>query len=347
MEGDRVGLQPTVLRCGDAVCTNARPGHVWALADRLEDAVALDDEFGAGGWFGSAAARRVWRTELHADELKPGHLVVGIDNHARWSRLEDGAGALFDHLVHLVGGRHVFHVAAVDEGDLFCPLAHARSCAVHRGVAAANHDDAAPFVIRVGQAECGRMEIVESIDDAIRLFAWNAEVVGVVAADRDDHAVVALRLKVGHGEVAAEHLAAFESTAEARDRLVLAVEHLNLWQAVLRNAVTKHAARLWIFFKDGDVMASNEQVVRSRCACWPGADDSNALAAFWLQLKRHGWIEILVPHRLQHLVACVAVAIANRDRLVYLVAAAVIFTWCRADAAEHAWEWNGALEDSC
>ena len=39
-------------------------------------------------------------------------------------------------------------------------------------------------------------------------------------------------------------------------------------------------------------------------------------------------------------------AIANRNRLVYFVATAVVFAWRRADATEDAWEWNGALEDA-
>ncbi len=38
---------------------------------------------------------------------------------------------------------------------------------------------------------------------------------------------------------------------------------------------------------------------------------------------------------------------ADRDRLVDLVPPAVLLTGCRADPAEHAWEWNGALEDWC
>ena len=248
--------------------------------------------------------------------------------------------------MHFVGGWHVLHVAAVDEGDLLGPLAHARSSAVHRGVAATNHDDAASLVVWVCEAERSGVQIVETVDDAVGVFAWNAEVVGVVAADRNDDAVVALRLQVGDGEVATEHLAALEAAAESRDRLVLTVEHLNLWQSVLRNAVAQHAAWLWIFLEDGDVVSGNEQVVRGRCAGWARADYRNALPCLWLQFEWHRWIEIFIPHCLQHLVAGVAVAVANRDRLVYLVATAVILAWRRADATEDAWEWNGAFEDA-
>ena len=127
LEGDGVRLHSSVLGGGDALCADARPGHVGTLADRLQDAIALDDEFGAWGWLWSAAARSVWCAELHADELEADHLVVRIGDDAGWAGLEDGACPLFDHLVDLVSGRHVLHVAAVDEGDLLGPLAHARS----------------------------------------------------------------------------------------------------------------------------------------------------------------------------------------------------------------------------
>ena len=81
----------------------------------------------------------------------------------------------------------------------------------------------------VGEAECCGVQVVEAVDHAVGIFARNAEVIGVVAADSNNDAVVALRLQIGNGEVTAEHLAAFESTAEPRDGLVLAVEHFNLW----------------------------------------------------------------------------------------------------------------------
>ena len=155
LEGDGVGFQSAVLGGGNAICADARPGHVGTLADRLQDAVALNDEFRAWCWLWSAAARSVWCAELHANELEADHLVVRIGDNARWASLEDGARTLFDHLVHFVGGWHVLHVAAVDEGDLLGPLAHARSSAVHRGVAATNNNDAAPLVVWVGEAECG------------------------------------------------------------------------------------------------------------------------------------------------------------------------------------------------
>ena len=119
--------------------------------------------------------------------------------------------------MHFVSGWHVLHVAAVDEGDLLGALAHARSSAVHGGVAATNNNHAAPLVVRIGEAECSGVQVVESVDDAVSVFARNTEIVRVVAADCNDDAVVALRLQISDGEVATEHLAALKSTTESCD----------------------------------------------------------------------------------------------------------------------------------
>ena len=84
-------------------------------------------------------------------------------------------------------------------------------------------------MVWVGEAEGCGVQVVEAVDHAVGIFARNAEVVGVVAADCNNDAVVTLRLQVSNGEVTAEHLAAFKSTTESRDGLILTIEHLNLW----------------------------------------------------------------------------------------------------------------------
>ena len=155
LEGNGVGLHSAVLGGGDTLCADACPGHVGALADRLQDAIALNDEFRPWCRLWPSAARSVRNAELHANELESNHLVVRIGDDTGWASLEDGACPLFDHLVHFVGGWHVLHVAAVDEGDLLGPLTNARSSAVHGGVAATNNNHAAPLVVWIGEAECG------------------------------------------------------------------------------------------------------------------------------------------------------------------------------------------------
>ena len=72
-------------------------------------------------------------------------------------------------------------------------------------------------MVRILKSECGGVQIVESVDHAFGVLAWNAEVIRVVAADRHDHRVVPLRLQVGGGEVTTEHLPALKAAAESCD----------------------------------------------------------------------------------------------------------------------------------
>ena len=77
----------------------------------------------------------------------------------------------------------------------------------------------------------------------------------------------------------------------------------------------------------------------------PGTDDRGAAAGRGLALERQGRVDAFVEHRLEDLVAGVAVAVADGDRLVDLVAAAVLLARGRADPAEHGRERDRALED--
>ena len=64
-----------------------------------------------------------------------------------------------------------------------------------------------------------------------------------------------------------------------------------------------------------------------------------------LLLERHRRVEVLVEHRLDDHVAGVAVRVADRDRLVDLVAPAVLLARRRADPPEHRGERDRPLED--
>ena len=78
--------------------------------------------------------------------------------------------------------------------------------------------------------------------------------------------VEALVLEVVEREVPAQLRVADHLAAEPGDRLVLGLEHLDLGQAVLRDAVAEHAARRRVALEDGHVVAGDEQVVRGRHA---------------------------------------------------------------------------------
>ena len=169
--------------------------------------------------------------------------------------------ALLDRLVDLVRRGHVLHVPAVDEGHLGRALADRGPRAVHRGEPAADDDDALPGVARVGQAERRGPQVLEAVDDPVGVLAGDAQLVRVVAADRDHDRVEALALEVVEGEVAAEPLVADDLAAEPGDRLVLGLEDLDLGQAVLGDAVAEHPAGRRVALEDGDVVAGDQEVV--------------------------------------------------------------------------------------
>ena len=267
-------------------------------------------------------------------------------DHAGRAGLEDGGDTLLDGLVDLARRRHVLHVAAVDERHLAGALADRGADAVHRGEAAAHDHDPGADVARVGQAERGRAQVLQAVDDAVGVLVRDAQLVGVVAADGDDDAVEPLVLEVVEREVPAQLHVAAHLAAEARDRLVLGLEDLDLGQAVLRDAVAEHAAGGGVALEDRHVVAGQQQVVGGAHAGRAGADDRRAPAGRGLLLERQRRVDVLVEHRPQDLVARVAVAVADGDRLVHLVPAAVLLARGGAHAAEHAGERDRALEDA-
>ena len=208
----------------------------------------------------------------------------------------------------LVRRRHVLHVAAVDERHLLGALADRGPRAVHRGEAAADDDDALARVARVRQAERRGPQVLEAVEHLGRVLARDAELVRVVAADRDDDRVEALVLEVVEREVAAQALVADDLAAEPGDGLVLGLEDLDLRQAVLRDAVAEHPARRRVALEDRHVVAGDQQVVGRGHAGRAGADDGRAAAGLRLELERDRRVDALVEHRLDDLVAGVAVA---------------------------------------
>src|SRR4051812_11683412 len=93
-------------------------------------------------------------------------------------------------------------------------------------------------------------------------------------------------------------------------------------------------------------MARQEQVERGGHARRPGADDRRRPTRRRLALERQRRILALVEHRLEDLVAGIAVAVADGDRLVHLVAPAVLLARGGTDAPEDAREGDRPLEDA-
>ena len=176
-------------------------------------------------------------------------------------------------------GRHVLHVAAVDERDLRGALADRRPRAVHRGEAAADDHDALAGVVRVGQAERRGAQVLEAVEAPRRRprpgcrACWCRSSRSRRRPHRSPGSVRSSSVKSRAEAGVADDLA-----AEPGDRLVLGLEDLDLGQAVLRDAVAEHPARRRVALEDRHVVAGEEQVERGGHAGRPGADDRGAPA---------------------------------------------------------------------
>ena len=93
-------------------------------------------------------------------------------------------------------------------------------------------------------------------------------------------------------------------------------------------------------------MAGEEQVEGGGHAGRSRPDDRGAPSGWSLALERDRRVDAVVEHGLQDLVAGIAVAVADGDRLVYLIAPTVILARRRADATEDAGERDRPLEDA-
>ena len=260
-ERDGIGGQPRTLRGHALVAGLLDPVELRPLADREQDTVAGDRELRPRGGLGPAPAGRIGLAELHPDELDAGHVAGLVGDDAYRARLEDGAHTFLDRLVHFVGGGHVLHVAAVHERHLGGALADRGPRAVHGGEPAADDDDALAGVIRVRQPERRGPQVLEAVEHLGRVLAGDPQLVRVVAADRDEDGAEALVGQVVEGEVATEGRIAHDRAAQPRDRLVLGLEHLDLRQAVLRDAVAEHPAGRRVALEDRHLVAGDQQVV--------------------------------------------------------------------------------------
>src|SRR5664280_2056871 len=343
-EGHGVGAQ-LVLDRGHALVARPDPRQIRPLADGQQNAVAVDHELRPWSGLGAAPAAGVGGAGLHPDELDARDLVVRVDDDTRWAGLEDGFAAFLESLVDLARGRHVLHIAAVDESDRLGALADRGSPAVHSREAAANDYHAALLVARVGQTEGGDPQVFEAVDDPVGRVVGDVDLVGFVAPGGDDGGVEAVGLEVVQVEVRAQRLVADEVAAELPDGLVFGVEDLGLGQPVLRDAVAEHSAGLRVALEDGHVVAREEQVVGRGHAGRPGADHGHTLAGLGRSLEWQRRLDALFLRR-QDLVAGVAVAVSNGDRLVHFVAAAVVLARSRADAAQDRREGDRPLEDA-
>ena len=166
------------------------PAQVRALADGQQHPVALDDELGARRPAPGGGGRRHpgAPSAMRWNSMPVTLLFASVTTRtgAAW-KMARAPSSIISWTSFARG--HVLHVAAVDQRDLRAALAHRRAGAVHGREAAADDHDALAGVVRIGQAEGGDAQVLQAVEDAVRVLTRDAQLVRVVAADRDHHGV--------------------------------------------------------------------------------------------------------------------------------------------------------------
>ena len=167
-----------------------------------------------------------------------------------------------------------------DDSDLLAAQAPGAAAAVHRGVAAAQDDDA--LADRLHVPERHRGEPVDADVDVRRRFlaTGDVELAAARRAAADEDRVVAVGEQRLH---AVDPRPAAELDAEVEHVAALLVDH-RVGQAELGNLRAHHPARLGVALEHDAVVAERSEVARDRQRRGARADERDALAV----LRRRG-----------------------------------------------------------
>ena len=221
------------------------PGEGVLLADRDQHVVARDVLVRLAGGHQIAAALGVV-FGLHLLEHDAGELAVVVGEFLRHQEIEDR-----DVLVHgvllLPGGRlHLLEAGAHDHLHVLAAEAARRAAAVHRGVAAAEHDDALADLADVAERDRGQPVDADMDVGGGFLAAGDLELAPARRAGADEHRVPAFRQQRLE---AVDALAADELDAEVEDVVALLVDD-RFRQPEARDLRADHAAGLRVLVED-------------------------------------------------------------------------------------------------
>src|SRR6185312_10064697 len=176
-------------------------------------------------------------------------------------------------------GLHLLEAGAHDHVDLLATEAAGRAAAVHRGVAAAEHDDAAADLRDVAEGHA-RQPVDADMDVLGRfLAAGDVEIAAARRAGADEDRVPAFgdqRLQ------RVDALAAAEFDAEIEDVARLLVDDA-VGQTEFRNLRADHAARFRILVEHDAGIALRRKIARDGERGRPAADERDALAVLLLR----------------------------------------------------------------
>lgn len=161
-------------------------------------------------------------------------------------------------------------------------LAEGRARYVHGHVAAADHNDFAPYREAVTQVDV--QQEVGASDDAVEVAAGELQVAAATQSDGQQNGLKPLLPQVGQGEIAQPTVEA-ELGPEVQDLADLGLHHV-AGKAVFRNAQVEHPARRGRCFENRHGIPEQSQVVGRAKPGRARADHRDALFMSHLGLFR-------------------------------------------------------------
>src|ERR1700712_3015335 len=264
------------------------PGEGVFLAHRDQHVVAFDGLVRLARGHQVAAALGV-EFGLHLLESDAGELAVIVREGDRHHVVEDRN--VFVEGVFLFPGRrlHFLEAGTDDYLDLFATEAAGGAAAIHRGVAAAEYDDALADLLDM--AERYRRQPFDADKDvgAGFLAAGNVEFAAARRAGADEDGVVIFTEQLLQ---AVDAVSALELDAEVEDVIGFLVDHL-VRQPEFRNLATHHTAGLRIRIEHGAVIAERREVASDGERGGTAADQRDALAVL-CQRRRHPMLDVVL-----------------------------------------------------
>src|SRR5580658_4785756 len=213
----------------------------------------------------------------------------------------------FMHGILLLPGRglHLLEAAADDDRHFVTAEPARRAAAIHRRIAAAEHDDPAADLGYVAERDAG--EPVDTDMDMLLglLPAGDVEIASARCPGADEDGVPIL---FEHRFQAVDVLAHAPGNTETEDISDLFVDD-RFRQAEFRNLAADHAAGAIVAVEDHDLVAQRRQIAGHGQRSWAGADDGNPLAVLPIGRLRQQFGDIVLVIRRHSLQP------ADRDRL--------------------------------
>src|SRR5579875_326436 len=246
------------------------------LAIGRNDRVARDDILGAGDGHRATATTGIRLAQFIALELQSLDLAI-LNDDARGLRIVGDLRTLGLGILDLFHrGSHLSTGAAIDGVHLRAET-HRGARAVESCKTAAENDDFVALFDRYGLTLDLFAQEGNGIDHALGILARGTQRVTGPGTDSDIDGVKALREEIIDGEVASELDVGLEFDTQLPDVVQFTIHHI-FRQAILRNAIAQHAARLRLHLENLAVMPFERQVVGAGQASRAGTNNSDALA---------------------------------------------------------------------